>query len=62
MSVRMTLTVTADPNSSRDSNGLPTGYIKSTAFGTATNDNQFPQPLPGINGGRLFRMAFGIRF
>ncbi|PYR69609.1 MAG: hypothetical protein DMF88_05535 [Acidobacteria bacterium] len=28
----------------------------------AVNDNQFPQPIPGQNGGRLFRMAFGVRF
>ena len=31
-------------------------------FGQAVNDNQFPQPIPGQNGGRLFRMALGVRF
>jgi len=55
-------TVTVDPNSPLDANGLPTGFIKGPRFGTATADNQFPQPIPGFTGGRLFRMAFGIRF
>ena len=55
-------TVTPDPNSPKDASGLPTGYIQSASFGTATNDNQFPQPIPGTNGGRLFRLAAGFRF
>jgi carboxypeptidase family protein/TonB-dependent receptor-like protein len=55
-------TVTADPNSAKDANGLPTGYILGPRFGQATNDNQFPQYLPGFNGIRAFRVAFGIRF
>jgi hypothetical protein len=54
--------ITPDPASPLDANGLPTGYIQGPRFGTATADNQFPQPIPGTNGGRLFRMAFGIRF
>ena len=55
-------TVTPDPNSPKDVNGLPTGYIQGPRFGQAVNDNQFPQPIPGQNGGRLFRMAIGLRF
>lgn len=55
-------TVTPDRSSPLDTNGLPTGYIKGPRFGQATADNQFPQPIPGQNGIRLFRMAFGIRF
>ena len=55
-------TVTADPNSPKDSSGLPTGYLPGTRFGQATNDNQFPQPYPGQNGGRAVRLAMGIRF
>ena len=43
-------------------NGLPTGYINGPRLGQATNDNQFPQPYPGQNGGRLLRMGFGVRF
>jgi hypothetical protein len=55
-------TVTPDPNSPKDANGLPTGYLQGPRFGQATADNNFPQPIPGTNGGRLFRMAFGVRF
>jgi outer membrane receptor protein involved in Fe transport len=55
-------TVNVDPNSPKDANGLPTGYIQGANFGKAVQDNQFPQPIPGINGGRLFRMALGFRF
>ena len=60
-------TVTADPNSPKDANGLPTGFIQGPNFGTATADvinsvSAYPQPIPGTNGGRLFQMAFGIRF
>ena len=60
--IKWDTTVTADPNSAEDANGLATGYIQGVNFGKATNDNQFPQPIPGTNGGRLFRMALGIRF
>ena len=60
--IKWDTTVTADPNSAKDANGLATGYIQGANFGKATNDNQFPQPIPGTNGGRLFRMALGIRF
>ena len=55
-------TVTADPASPKDANGLPTGYITGANFGKAVQDNQYPQPIPGINGGRLIRFAFGFRF
>jgi hypothetical protein len=60
--IKWDTTVTADANSPKDSNGLPTGYIQGANFGKATADNQFAQPIPGTNGGRLFRMAFGLRF
>jgi hypothetical protein len=55
-------TVGPDPASARDANGLPTGYIKGPRYGMATSDAQFPQPFLGQNGGRAFRMAFGMRF
>jgi len=55
-------TVSVDQNSARDANGIPTGYIQGPRYGTATADNQFPQPYLGQNGGRAFRMAFGMRF
>ena len=55
-------TVTVDRASALDANGIPTGYIKGARFGQATNDNQFPQPYSGQNGGRAMRVAFGARF
>ena len=55
-------TVTPDNNGPKDANGLAVNYIEGPRFGQATADNQFPQPIPGQNGGRLFRMALGIRF
>jgi hypothetical protein len=60
--IKWDTTVTADSTSPKDANGLPTGFIQGANFGKATQDNQFPQPVPGTNGGRLFRMAFGLRF
>jgi len=60
--IKWDTTLTADPNSPKDANGLPTGYIQGANFGKAITDNQFPQPVPGTNGGRLFRAALGIRF
>ena len=55
-------TVGVDPNSPRDANGIPTGFVEGPRYGQATNDNQFPQPYLGQNGGRAFRAAFGVRF
>lgn len=60
-------TVVVDPNSPKDANGLPTGYIQGSNFGKATADTigsvpAYVQPIPGTNGGRLFQMAFGVRF
>jgi hypothetical protein len=60
--IKWDTTVSADPNSPKDANGLPTGYIQGANFGKAIQDTQFIQPIPGTNGGRLFRMAFGVRF
>jgi hypothetical protein len=45
-----------------DADGLPTGYIKPVNFGTARASSDYPRPLPGIDGGRSFLMAFGLRF
>jgi hypothetical protein len=55
-------TVSVDPASPPDANGLRTGFIKGPRYGMATSDNQFPQPYLGQNGGRAFRMALGVRF
>ena len=55
-------TVGVDQDSPLDANGIPTGFVEGPRYGLATNDNQFPRPYPGQNGGRAFRAAFGIRF
>lgn len=55
-------TVTANRTGALDANGIPLEYIKGARFGQATNDNQFPQPYAGQNGGRAMRIAFGARF
>jgi hypothetical protein len=57
-----TTTVNPDPNSPRDEHGLPTGFIRVATFGQARNNADFPRPIPGIDGGRTFQMAFGVRF
>jgi carboxypeptidase family protein len=54
--------VTADPNSPRDSLGLPTGYIQGARFGQATRNLDYPTWRPGFDGGRTFLMSFGLRF
>jgi hypothetical protein len=54
--------VTPDPNSPLDADGLPTGFIRPTNFGTPVNNASYPRPLPGIDGGRSFLMAMGLRF
>jgi hypothetical protein len=60
--IAWTTTVTPDATSPLDVNGLPTGYVKATNFGTARSNADYPRPLPGIDGGRAFAMAFGLRF
>jgi hypothetical protein len=40
-------TVTPDNNGPKDANGLPLNYVEGPGFGHATNDNQYPQPIPG---------------
>ena len=54
--------VTADMAGPKDENGLPINYIKSAAFGTANGPASYPRPRPGLDGGRTFLLAAGIRF
>jgi hypothetical protein len=58
--------VTPDPNSPLDSDGLPTGYIRGAAFGTATGNASFPRATTTPGGtnlfARTFLMSFGVRF
>ena len=48
-------TVTPDPDSLLDALGLPTGFIRESRFGEATENAHFPVP-------RTFRMGVGFRF
>jgi hypothetical protein len=55
-------TVTVDPASALDANGLPTGYIHGPRFGQGTSTAAYPRSRPGLTGGRTFFGAFGFRF
>ena len=55
-------TITADMAGPKDADGLPLNYIKSAAFGTAMGTTSFPRPRPGLDGGRTFMLAAGVRF
>jgi hypothetical protein len=54
--------ITVDPASALDANGLPTGYLKGARFGQGTSTAAYPRPRPGFTGGRTFLGAFGFRF
>jgi hypothetical protein len=60
--IAWTTTVNPDPASPLDADGLRTGYTRVTAFGTPRNNADYPRPIPGIDGGRTFQMAMGLRF
>jgi outer membrane receptor protein involved in Fe transport len=55
-------TITADANSTKDENGLPTGYLKGARFGTATANSNYPGPRAGLDGGRTLDFSVGFRF
>jgi hypothetical protein len=55
-------TITADNAGPKDANGLPLSYIKGANFGNATATTHYPRPRPGMDGGRTFIAAFGVRF
>jgi hypothetical protein len=54
--------VNPDPASPLDADGLPTGFIRPANFGTPRANSDYPRPIPGIDGGRTFQMAMGLRF
>jgi hypothetical protein len=58
--------ITADNNSPRDADGLPTGYIRGANFGRATANTNFPRATTTPSGdsvyARTFLMSFGVRF
>ena len=53
--------VAPDPDSPLDALGLPTGYLEGPRFGEPRGSGDYPRSL-GVDGGRTFRMAVGIRF
>jgi hypothetical protein len=54
--------VTADMAGPKDANGLPLNYITGANFGKATSNANFARPRQGMDGGRTFILAAGIRF
>lgn len=54
--------ITADNAGPKDANGLPLSYIKGANFGNPTATTHYPRPRPGMDGGRTFIAAFGVRF
>jgi hypothetical protein len=60
--IRWNTTVTPDPTTSLDANGLRTGYRTGSSFGKATANTHFPVPSIGGTGGRTWRFAAGFRF
>jgi hypothetical protein len=55
-------TVTADMNGPKDANGLPLEYITGPNFGKGTSSAHYARPRQGMDGGRTFVLAAGIRF
>jgi hypothetical protein len=55
-------TVTANAGGPKDENGLPTEYTKGANFGKGTSNTNYPRPRPGMDGGRTFMLAAGVRF
>jgi hypothetical protein len=55
-------TITVDPASALDADGLPTGYVKGARFGQGTSNAHYPTPRPGADGGRAVDFAIGFRF
>lgn len=55
-------TVAADPTGPKDAFGLPLAYTKGPNFGLATSNANYARPRQGMDGGRTFLLAAGIRF
>jgi hypothetical protein len=54
--------VTADMAGPKDVNGLPLNYITGPNFGKGTSNANYARPRQGVDGGRTFVLAAGIRF
>jgi hypothetical protein len=55
-------TIAADAPGPKDADGIPLNYIQGPNFGKATSNGNFPRPRQGMDGGRTFLVAAGIRF
>jgi hypothetical protein len=55
-------TVTADAAGAKDADGIPLTYTKGANFGKATSNANYPRPRGGLDGGRMFLVAAGVRF
>ena len=53
--ISYSISTTPDKTSPKDNLGIPTGYVKSKSFGTATASGNYPNP-------REFLVSAGIRF
>ena len=54
--------VLQDRSGPTDSHGLAATYNPSPLFGQPDSNVDFPSALPGVAGGRTFRVALGVRF
>jgi hypothetical protein len=54
--------ITANLTGALDANGLPLEYIKGANFGNPTRTTDYPRPRPGLDGGRTYIVAFGMKF
>ena len=59
---RFNTTVVLDEDGPTDALGIPTQFIRGENFGQPTASSDYPRPYGGEVGGRVFRMAFGLRF
>jgi hypothetical protein len=55
-------TVAGDLTGAKDANGLPLNYVTGPNFGKATSNAHYARPRQGMDGGRTFILAAGIRF
>jgi hypothetical protein len=55
-------TVAADLAGPKDVNGLPLSYVTGPNFGKATSNANYARPRQGMDGGRTFILAAGVRF
>lgn len=55
-------TIAADMAGPKDANGLPVDYLTGPNFGKGMSNGHYPRPRQGMDGGRTFIVAAGVRF